>query len=335
MSPKVSKTNVQNNITGKFKKETIKKETISKGTKVKEEEEEDEEKEKVNDDGKNSKKKVKKEKGTTIIKKDKKEKEEKEEKEEKGEKGEKKEKKEKKEKGTTKLRTKTIQEEKISDLIKEKAPIIKNGQVWIFSVDPGSVNLSFSIEEYNKNDIKKIKKIENSYKYENEYNTMLQQIYKSTNTIITRNANVTQNCNKSKYVDMQLFHNITHYLDSFEDYLDQVSYVVVEQQMSFGRKKNTLAVKIAQHIESYFIFKYGMFKDITEFPSYHKTNVLKAPKKIDKPARKKWAIQKATEIWTIRNDTLHLNLLSSSKKKDDISDCLCMCLSFIYINLLT
>ena len=51
-----------------------------------------------------------------------------------------------------------------------------------------------------------------------------------------------------------------------------------------------------------------------------------------KPKRKKWAIEKANEIWTLRGDLETVELVSSKKKKDDMSDCLLHVLSYIICN---
>lgn len=102
--------------------------------------------------------------------------------------------------------------------------------------------------------------------------------------------------------------------------------------MSFGSKINTMAIKIAQHTYSYFLFRYGNSKKIVEFPSYNKTQILGAPGGLDKPQRKKWAISKANEIWTLRGDLETIDMITSKKKKDDMSDCLLHVLAYIIDN---
>ena len=42
-----------------------------------------------------------------------------------------------------------------------------------------------------------------------------------------------------------------------------------------------------------------------------------------KPKRKKWCIQKAMHIFTIRDDKETLDKMKKTKKKDDLSDVLC------------
>ena len=111
---------------------------------------------------------------------------------------------------------------------------------------------------------------------------------------------------------------MTRVLTSHSSLFDGCASFLVEQQMFFGKSKNVMAVKLAQHCLSHFINRYGVLRDIQEFPAYHKTRVYNAPK-MTKPERKKWAVQKAHEILLERDDPF-LPLLSTFKKKDDVAD---------------
>ena len=139
-------------------------------------------------------------------------------------------------------------------------------------------------------------------------------------------------------------HNLIDTLDKYQEYFDNVSYIVVEQQMSFGKKVNTMALKLGQHCESYFLFKYGRFKEVIEFPSYYKTQILGAEKSkkttktgkvsykaIDKTARKKWAIDEASTILAEREDFHTLSEITSMKKSDDVSDVIVQLQAFKYL----
>jgi hypothetical protein len=213
----------------------------------------------------------------------------------------------------------------------------EKNKVWIASFDPGSVNFSFCIEEVDTDKLKNVKKIKlsrNTNEFVTEqYEKNLDDVYTSCKNVLIKNTNLTKGCDKSKYIDLKICYNITEYLDSYKEYFDNCSYIVVEQQMSFGKKKNTLCVKIAQHILSYFIINYHTFKVIVEYPSYNKTQVLNAPKKMDKPERKKWAVKKAISILNKRGDIETINHIEKSKKKDDLSDTIVMTQSFIYTKL--
>jgi hypothetical protein len=136
----------------------------------------------------------------------------------------------------------------------------------------------------------------------------------------------------SKALDCNVFLRLTNLLDRHKEYFDKCSTIIIEQQMSFGNKINTMAIKIAQHTYSYFLFRYRDTKKIVEFPSYNKTQILGAPAGLDKPQRKKWAIEKANEIWTTRGDLETVDMIGTKKKKDDMSDCLLHVLSYIIHN---
>jgi hypothetical protein len=233
---------------------------------------------------------------------------------------------------------------------------------WFAAFDPGKVNFAFIVEEIDKEMLKEItcpnKKnrfISCENKEENKeekpkkrkkredmeptssYINFLEEFYHCGKTIICSNNNITDvsattKAKGSKALDANTFLRLTALLDSYKEYFDKCSTIIIEQQMSFGSKINTMAIKIAQHTYSYFLFRYGNTKKIVEFPSYNKTQILGAPGGLEKPKRKKWAIEKANEIWTLRGDLETLELVSSKKKKDDISDCLLHVLSYIICN---
>jgi len=234
---------------------------------------------------------------------------------------------------------------------------------WFAAFDPGKVNFAFIIEEVDKDMLKNItcpnKKdrflnISNSNNEEKEkkkrkkredmeptpsYINFLEEFYHCGKTILCSNNNITDVSSEkkskakgSKSLDANLFLRLTALLDSHKEYFDKCSTIIIEQQMSFGTKINTMAIKIAQHTYSYFLFRYGNSKKIVEFPSYNKTQILGAPGGLEKPKRKKWAIEKANEIWTLRGDLETVELVNSKKKKDDMSDCLLHVLSYIICN---
>ena len=120
-------------------------------------------------------------------------------------------------------------------------------------------------------------------------------------------------------------------LDSYKEYFDKCSIIVIEQQMSFKSAQNTMALKLGQHCFSYFLMRYGEEKEIIEFPAYYKTQILGAPKKMTKPQRKKWATEKAIDILMERGDMETLDEITSKKKKDDLADVLIQLQSFKFL----
>lgn len=210
----------------------------------------------------------------------------------------------------------------------------------IASFDIGKKNFAFVIEEVDISQINSISNVPVSKRYNKdgtpttEFDNLLTNLYKCGKVVLVRNLDITKDCDPSKYFDRTLFINMQNVLDEYISYWNKCDAFIVEQQMSFGKNKsNTMAVKLGQHCQSYFLLNYGKFKHVLEFPAYHKTQILGAPKieRKTKPFRKKWAIQKALDILELRNDNDTLSQLTTKKKKDDMSDCLLMTITFSYL----
>jgi hypothetical protein len=222
--------------------------------------------------------------------------------------------------------------------------------IWIASFDIGKKNFAFYIEEINLEELKGINNIQKLKRYKadgtctDEFEKIIRSVYMNGKRILLKNIDLTVGTDKKKYFDIELCHNLIDTLDKYQEYFDKVSYVVVEQQMSFGKKINTMALKLGQHCESYFLFKYGRFKEVIEFPSYYKTQVLGAEKikkstktgkisykAVDKTSRKKWAIYEASTILAEREDFHTLSEITSMKKSDDVSDVIVQLQAFKYL----
>lgn len=222
--------------------------------------------------------------------------------------------------------------------------------IWLASFDIGKKNFAFYIEEINLKELKEVKNISKLKRYNLngtctiEFRKILDLVCMNGKKILLKNVDLTKGTNSKKYFDIELCHNLISVLDEYSKYFDKVSYVIVEQQMSFGKKVNTMALKLGQHCESYFLFKYGRFKEVIEFPSYYKTQVLGAQKlekisktgkisykAIEKTARKKWAIDEASTILAEREDFHTLSELTSMKKSDDVSDVIIQLQAFKYL----
>ena len=222
---------------------------------------------------------------------------------------------------------------------------------YLASFDIGKKNFSFYIEKFDMDEFEQLKNIPKKDRYhpngtcKEEFELLLKKVYCNGEKILLKNLDITEGTSKTKYFDSDLCHNLTEVLDTYQEYWDKVDYFVVEQQMSFGAKINTMALKIGQHCESYFMIKYGREKKVIEFPSYHKTQVLGSEKietktkagkvsykNIDKPARKKWSIETAYGILTERQDFDTIDEITSSKKKDDLCDVIIQAQAFKYLN---
>lgn len=228
---------------------------------------------------------------------------------------------------------------------------IPENKIWIASFDIGKKNFAFYIEEIDVNSLSQIENIAKESRYNKNgtptpaFGRLLKRMWTNGKTILFRNNDITEGCKTGSYIDPELFHNMMDLLDEYRDYWDKCSIFVMEQQMSFGKKHNTMALKLGQNCFSYFVFKYGRFKTMIEFPSYYKTQILGAEKQekilksgkisykaVDKAVRKKWSVIKASEILTDRDDADTLRELNSKKKKDDLADVLCQLQAFKFLH---
>lgn len=211
----------------------------------------------------------------------------------------------------------------------------------IISIDIGKCNFAFYIEEFDENKLKGMKNIPKIKRFNidgtptEEFSKILSDIYLNGDTILYKNLDLTKDTNKEKYLDQKVCLNMIAELDKFKSEIDKCSVVLIEQQMSFQNSRNTMAIKLAQNCASYFLHRYGTAKEIVEYPAYHKTQILGAPKKggkaLSKPERKKWATDKAIEIIMERGEAETLEEIVNKKKKDDLADVLIQLQSFKYL----
>jgi hypothetical protein len=234
---------------------------------------------------------------------------------------------------------------------------------YLASFDIGKKNFSFYIEKFDKEALTTLQKENKSIAKNKRYNAngtcttefgeLLKKVYCNGEKVFIGNFDITEGTNKDKYFDSDICHGMTDLLDKYAEYWQKVDYFVIEQQLSFMGKINTMALKLGQHCESYFMIKYGCrgvystqknCKMIIEFPAFHKTQVMGSEKiekvtkagkvsykNIDKPARKKWSIETAYGVLTEREDFETIDEITKSKKKDDLSDVLNQSQAFKYL----
>ena len=212
----------------------------------------------------------------------------------------------------------------------------------VASFDIGKKNFAFYIEEY---DISLFKEIENIPDKNSRYNIdgtptdefkpVLDSVYTNGKVILYKNVNLTEKVENNNIINPEYYYNMSDVLDEFSEYWDKCDKFVIEKQMAFGVKTNIMAIRLGQHCWSYFACKYGRDKELIEFPAYHKTQLLGAEKvevksrndtrykSMTKPKRKKWCINKAMYIFTLRDDQKTLESMKTTKKKDDLADVLC------------
>jgi len=115
---------------------------------------------------------------------------------------------------------------------------------------------------------------------------------------------------------------LTEFLDNHLDLFLTCHIVIMERQVPL----NYRAVRISQHALSYFMFKLKnnpLLPLIMEIDSKLKGKQLGAPQGINENQLKKWSVQKATELLTIRRDEFSLTKLRKATKKDDLADTVC------------
>ena len=210
---------------------------------------------------------------------------------------------------------------------------MNNNSVWIATIDPGKKNFAFIIMEIDMEKFHKINFVKKDDRYNDDgthtedFKQNIIEICKNSKIILWQNLDIT--AGSKKYFDEKILYELTNVLDKYVEYWNKCSYIVIEEQMSFGTKHNTMAIKIAQHCQSYFIFNYYRFKNIVMFPSYHKTKVLGALKGITKPQRKKWSVEFVKELINYFEETEQVKDFKKLKKKDDESDCMLMVYAFL------
>lgn len=127
----------------------------------------------------------------------------------------------------------------------------------------------------------------------------------------------------SDTLDLTTRKNLLNHLYKYQDIWNTCDIIVIEQQYfktwsgrskrNRGTEANVDAIKIAESIFIWFLDNYPM-KYITYFGSQNKTQILGAPWKMKKPQRKKWAEEKAREIYNSRNDVSMIELFQLSDR---------------------
>lgn len=209
------------------------------------------------------------------------------------------------------------------------------------SFDIGQKNFCVYIEEFDPNELTNIHRPAIEYNTDGtctaEMEDTLKKVFKNGKSILHINADITDGC-KGKF-NVRLFQNMTLFLRKHISEFDKCDFIIIEQQM----KINLKATKLGQHCYSFFQITYSQKeqkeKKIVIFPSYHKTQVLGAQKGLNKKGkmtamskakRKKWSVEKASEILNLRGEFARDALLQIQKKKDDLADTITQLQAFKY-----
>lgn len=215
----------------------------------------------------------------------------------------------------------------------------------VASFDIGKKTFSFYVEDFDENIISSLIPPNKRYNQDgtptSDFNEILDQIFINGNCVTATTHDLTENCLENLYLEPMMFHNMTRVLDDYSDIWSTCDLFLIEQQMAFRKKYNTMAVKLGQHCWSYFAIKYGITREIIEIPAYYKTQVLGADKtpsvtksgktiwkNLDARARKKWTSNLSENIMEMRHDKVGTRLLKKTKKIDDRADCICQLQAF-------
>lgn len=119
------------------------------------------------------------------------------------------------------------------------------------------------------------------------------------------------------------YESLTDFLNKYYQYYLDCHFIIIERQLP----QNYRATRIAQHTISYFsimLHDKPLLPSIIELDPKIKGKVLGAPKNIGDKQLKTWAIMKARELLTMRQDEFSIGVLNYfSKKQDDLSDTVC------------
>ena len=163
-----------------------------------------------------------------------------------------------------------------------------------------------------------------------EIEALLQETYLCGERVQTGVYNFTDEIGQG--LDIRARLKLINHLNDYIELWSTCDIFIIEQQfftINFGNRKRTVksgveanitALKIAEFVFMWFLERFP-FKTITYFGSQFKTQILGAPWKLDKPQRKKWAVDKAEEIYILRNDYDMMTLyeLSEAVKRKRIN----------------
>lgn len=102
--------------------------------------------------------------------------------------------------------------------------------------------------------------------------------------------------------------------------------VLIEQQMASRHRANIQALRLSQHVLAYFLHRHPRLQ-VVEYSAKHKTRVFGFQDPCYRK-RKIWAVEKACEI--LQEDPVALDWFNQFHKKDDVADCIVMCLSYLH-----
>lgn len=186
----------------------------------------------------------------------------------------------------------------------------------LLSIDIGTKNCAFYIEEFNEAEILKLGRGTRGVRGVKgaKEEDILEKLYKIGTRIYWKVVNFEKDLKNG----VEIFVPIIKFLDSNLELWDSCNGIILEKQMRIN-----YSAQVVQHfIFSYFKNLYGPFKYISDISATRKTQALQAPKKMEKKERKKWAVTETTRLLSLREDFDGLKILHLSKADDLADSCL-------------
>ena len=190
---------------------------------------------------------------------------------------------------------------------------------YIVSFDIGKKIFAFVIEQLNYKSLQKLSNqtiITKKSRYHdnksskdiigtptNSFNIILESLYMMNKIVLISNNDLTTDAVGKTILEEQIYLNMYEVLSKYSDYWDKCAVILIEKQMSFGTgKQNTMAMKLAQHCYSYFIYRYkGNSPKLLEFQLILKLNYWVHPNILEQlPNILKMEIQRKLKI-IVRN----------------------------------
>lgn len=169
----------------------------------------------------------------------------------------------------------------------------------IISIDPGIRNLAIRVESRG-----------------------LRDSNHPVKTLVFDKLRISENDRKLEENIDKLYFLVNNFLDQYLEIFKSCHILIIERQLPMNLK----AVRISQHIISYFMFH---LKNIPSLPMIFEIDAklkgreLGASTHLNERGIKQWSIDHCKELLEKRKDQVAIDILKKHKKKDDLSDCVC------------
>lgn len=193
----------------------------------------------------------------------------------------------------------------------------------IASFDIGKKNLALYVEDFDPSELKQIERVLIKNRFDSkrtpkkEFREMLDKLYLTGRCCFLDVFDVSCG-SKGHYIPPETYHQIISILEDHSRIFDDCEIIIFEEQLA---KKNVMATKIAQHIYTWFMVKYGPFRVISPFPASSRNRTLGCQKKLSDRKRKTWASKEGKRLVKLRKDKkMERMFLIHSDKNDDLGD---------------